>query len=225
MPPLIRLHNIFKSYSNKDAETFILKGISVTIYSGEMVAIVGASGSGKSTLMNILGFLDKADKGDYVFKQQNVANLDEDALASFRNQAIGFVFQQFNLLPRFSAKQNVALPLIYRHLKPSEIEERVMTALKRVGMDAFAERKPTQLSGGQQQRVAIARALVGDPQMILADEPTGALDSKTGATIMDLFLSLHAEGKTVLLVTHDHQIAAQCKRRITIVDGQIESLQ
>ncbi|MBA4696656.1 MAG: ABC transporter ATP-binding protein [Legionella sp.] len=222
---MIRLHNIFKSYSNKDAETFILKGISVTIYSGEMVAIVGASGSGKSTLMNILGFLDKADKGDYVFKQQNVANLDEDALASFRNQAIGFVFQQFNLLPRFSAKQNVALPLIYRHLKPSEIEERVMTALKRVGMDAFAERKPTQLSGGQQQRVAIARALVGDPQMILADEPTGALDSKTGATIMDLFLSLHAEGKTVLLVTHDHQIAAQCKRRITIVDGQIESLQ
>lgn len=225
MSPLIRLHNIFKSYSNKDAETFILKGISVTIYSGEMVAIVGASGSGKSTLMNILGFLDKADKGDYVFKQQNVANLDEDALASFRNQAIGFVFQQFNLLPRFSAKQNVALPLIYRHLKPSEIEERVMMALKRVGMDAFAERKPTQLSGGQQQRVAIARALVGDPQMILADEPTGALDSKTGATIMDLFLSLHAEGKTVLLVTHDHQIAAQCKRRITIVDGQIESLQ
>lgn len=219
---LISLNNIVKTYPSDGREVTILKGINLTIEEGELGAIVGASGSGKSTLMNILGFLDKADQGDYFFRQKNVAHLNDDALAAFRNQTIGFVFQQFNLLPRFNAKQNVALPLIYRYLKPAVIEERVMNALQRVGMADFADRKPSQLSGGQQQRVAIARALVGHPQLILADEPTGALDSKTGAAIMDLFLSLHAEGSTVILVTHDHHIAAQCNRCITMVDGQIE---
>ncbi|STX50007.1 ABC transporter ATP-binding protein [Legionella busanensis] len=220
--PLIQIKELVKNYSLGGVTSQVLKKVSLSVDSGELLAIVGASGSGKSTLMNIIGLLDKGDNGSYLLNQRNVAALNQDELAALRNLQIGFVFQQFNLLSRFTAKQNVALPLIYRkNMSASEIDERVMQALARVGMETFAERRPTQLSGGQQQRVAIARALVGEPQVILADEPTGALDSKTGTEVLNLFLTLHAEGRTIIMVTHDNHVAAQCKRRITIVDGQI----
>ena len=165
--------------------------------------------------------LDKAEGGEYLLGGENVAGLSDDQLAILRNQRIGFVFQQFNLLPRFSAAQNVALPLTYRNIHPELIKKRVSEVLARVGMQSFSAHRPTQLSGGQQQRVAIARALVGDPQVILADEPTGALDSHTGNEVMKLFLALHAEGRTIILVTHDEQVAARCGRRIILADGQI----
>lgn len=220
---LIELSNLIKSYQIGEVKSQILKQVSLTINQGELVAIVGASGSGKSTLMNIIGLLDKSDQGQYFLNQRDINGLNSDELAILRNQMIGFVFQQFNLLPRFSARQNVALPLIYRHLPATQIEQKVMAALNRVGMKAFADHKPLQLSGGQQQRVAIARALVGAPQVILADEPTGALDSRTGTEVMDLFLALHQEGRTIIMVTHDEHIASQCPRRITLADGQIMS--
>lgn len=195
--------------------------MSLEVKEAELLAIVGASGSGKSTLMNIIGLLDKADSGDYLLRERNIAGLDDDELAQLRNESIGFVFQQFNLLPRFNAEQNVGLPLTYRNLQPIEIKERVRDALGRVGMEDFAKHRPTQLSGGQQQRVAIARALVGEPQVILADEPTGALDSRTGTEVMKLFLNLHREGRTIIMITHDEQIAAQCGRQITLADGEV----
>lgn len=218
---LIQINNLIKSYTIADSSTQVLKRVSLTINRGELVAIVGASGSGKSTLMNIIGLLDKGDEGDYRLNGRQVAGLSVDELAILRNQQIGFVFQQFNLLPRFSARQNVALPLTYRQMSASDIEERVMHSLKRVGMDSFAHHKPMQLSGGQQQRVAIARALVTEPQVLLADEPTGALDSRTGSEVLKLFLELHAEGRTIIMVTHDEHVAKRCARRITLADGQI----
>lgn len=221
--PLLTLHNIIKKYRIGMVESTILKDISLTVNAGDMLAIVGASGSGKSTLMNIIGLLDKPDSGDYFLQGADVASLNDDELATLRNQRIGFVFQQFNLLPRFSAEQNVALPLTYRNVPPATIKRQVLDGLARVGMQKFAAHCPTQLSGGQQQRIAIARALIGEPQVILADEPTGALDSATGKDIMNLFLELHAEGRTIILVTHDDQVAALCNRRITLVDGQIET--
>lgn len=220
---LICLKNMVKTYAIDGVVSQVLKEVSLTVDKGELLAIVGASGSGKSTLMNIIGLLDKGDSGEYWLNQENIAMLSEDDLAILRNQQIGFVFQQFNLLPRFSAKQNVALPLSYRSGCAKEIEHRVMQALTRVGMQRFAGHRPTQLSGGQQQRVAIARALIGEPQMILADEPTGALDSKTGREVLDLFHELHAEGRTIILVTHDEAVAAACARRITMADGQVIS--
>jgi putative ABC transport system ATP-binding protein len=220
---LLTLHNIIKKYSIGAVESTILKGISLTVNEGDMLAIVGASGSGKSTLMNIIGLLDKPDSGNYSLQGADVAGLNDDELATLRNQRIGFVFQQFNLLPRFSAEQNVALPLTYRNVSPATIKRQVLDGLARVGMQQFAAHCPTQLSGGQQQRIAIARALIGEPQVILADEPTGALDSNTGKDIMNLFLELHAEGRTIILVTHDEQVAKRCNRRITLVDGQIET--
>ncbi|MFC3908267.1 ABC transporter ATP-binding protein [Legionella dresdenensis] len=220
---LIEIKDIVKSYTIGGVTSQVLKQVSLTVNDGDMLAIVGASGSGKSTLMNIIGLLDKADEGDYLLKQRNIRDLNEDELALLRNQHIGFVFQQFNLLPRFTARQNVALPLIYRNTVPAEIERLVTEALARVGMAAYGDHKPTQLSGGQQQRVAIARALVGKPQVILADEPTGALDSRTGTEVMSLFLDLHREGRTLIMVTHDSHVAAQCARQITIADGQIVS--
>jgi putative ABC transport system ATP-binding protein len=219
--PLIALQDIAKTYQIGDTKSKVLKEVSLTINEGELVAIVGASGSGKSTLMNIIGLLDKADAGNYLLQGRNTANLNDDALAALRNQTIGFVFQQFNLLPRFNTIQNVALPLTYRNATANETKERVQHALARVGMQAFAEHKPLQLSGGQQQRVAIARALVGEPRVILADEPTGALDSRTGTEVMELFLALNQEGRTIIMVTHDEQVAALCARRITLADGQI----
>ena len=219
--PLISLTNIEKKYQIGDLESTVLKKVSLDVNEGEMLAIVGASGSGKSTLMNIIGLLDKAEGGEYVLGGQNVAGLTPDALAILRNQRIGFVFQQFNLLPRFTAAQNIALPLTYRNIHPRLINQRVSEVMARVGMESFSAHRPTQLSGGQQQRVAIARALVGEPQVLLADEPTGALDSQTGRDIMKLFLALHAEGRTIILVTHDEQVASRCERRITLADGQI----
>lgn len=220
---LIKLTDIVKTYHLEDVSTTVLKNVSLSVNAGDLLAIVGASGSGKSTLMNIIGLLDKADAGTYLLNQRSVAGLTSDETAELRNQSIGFVFQQFNLLPRFSALQNVALPLTYRGVSPHEINDKVMDALSRVGMAQYARHRPMQLSGGQQQRVAIARALVTEPKVILADEPTGALDSRTGKDVMDLFLALHEEGRTLILVTHDEQIAQQCKRRITLADGIVVS--
>lgn len=218
---LIALTHIVKKYQIGLVESVVLKGVSLTIKAGELLAIVGASGSGKSTLMNLIGLLDKACCGQYLLQGRNISGLSDDELALLRNQSIGFIFQQFNLLPRFSALQNVALPLTYRNLSPRLIKQMAFEALERVGMHAFAEHRPTQLSGGQQQRVAIARALVGDPHVILADEPTGALDSATSKDIMSLFLTLHDAGRTLILITHDEQIARQCARKIVLADGDI----
>ncbi|CZG72697.1 TPA: ABC transporter ATP-binding protein [Legionella pneumophila] len=219
--PLIQLSDLVKTYHLEGISTTVLKAVSLTVNEGDLLAIVGASGSGKSTLMNIIGLLDKPDAGTYTLNNRNVASLSDDEAADLRNQNIGFVFQQFNLLPRFTAMQNVALPLTYRGVNPTLIKEKVEQALDKVGMLQYIRHRPTQLSGGQQQRVAIARALVTDPQVILADEPTGALDSRTGSEVMNLFLALHQEGRTIIMVTHDEHVAAQCKRRITLADGAI----
>ncbi|MFI4962493.1 MAG: ABC transporter ATP-binding protein, partial [Legionellales bacterium] len=205
--PLIVLTDLVKQYHLEGISSTVLKKVSLQVNQGDLLAIVGASGSGKSTLMNIIGLLDKADTGTYLLKNKNVNEYSDDDRADLRNQSIGFVFQQFNLLPRFTALHNVALPLTYRGISSSEIKIRVMDSLKRVGMDAYAHHRPMQLSGGQQQRVAIARALVTEPKVLLADEPTGALDSRTGTEVMNLFLALHAEGRTIILVTHDAHIA------------------
>ena len=218
---LICLTNVVKKYRIGAVDSTVLKEISLNITEGEMLAIVGASGSGKSTLMNIIGLLDKPDSGQYALRGQDVNRLSSDERASLRNRSIGFIFQQFNLLPRFTAAQNVALPLTYRNLLPHQIKRLALTALEQVGMADFAERCPTQLSGGQQQRVSIARALVADPHLILADEPTGALDSVTGKEIMALFEALHSMGRTFIVVTHDEHVAERCSRRITLADGEI----
>lgn len=219
--PIMTLRDIVKTYHLEGISTTVLKEVSLTVHEGDLLAIVGASGSGKSTLMNIIGLLDKADSGTYLLKDRNVAALTDDDSALLRNQNIGFVFQQFNLLPRFTAHQNVALPLVYRGTEAVEMKERVQAALAHVGMDRYAHHRPTQLSGGQQQRVAIARALVTEPQVILADEPTGALDSRTGTEVMNLFLSLHAQGRTIIMITHDEHVASLCPRRITLADGAV----
>lgn len=220
---LIKITQLVKTYHLEGISSTVLKEVSLTVNEGDLLAIVGASGSGKSTLMNIIGLLDKADSGSYLLRNRNVEGLTDDESADLRNQSIGFVFQQFNLLPRFTALQNVALPLTYRGTSPAEIKERCLRALERVGMHTYARHRPTQLSGGQQQRVAIARALVTEPSVILADEPTGALDSRTGSEVMNLFLALHSEGRTIIMVTHDEHVAAQCKRRITLADGVVVS--
>lgn len=219
--PLIHLRDLVKTYHLEGISTTVLKEVSLAVHQGDLLAIVGASGSGKSTLMNIIGLLDKPDSGSYILQNKDVAGLSDDEAADLRNQSIGFVFQQFNLLPRFTALQNVALPLTYRGTNAAEIKEKVLHVLERVGMAKYARHRPTQLSGGQQQRIAIARALVTEPQVLLADEPTGALDSRTGTEVMNLFLALHAEGRTIIMVTHDEQVAAQCKRRITLADGVV----
>jgi putative ABC transport system ATP-binding protein len=219
--PLIQITDLVKTYHLEGISSTVLKHVSLEVQRGDLLAIVGASGSGKSTLMNIIGLLDKADSGLYTLKQKNVASLTDDESAVLRNRHIGFVFQQFNLLPRFTAMQNVALPLTYRGVSSEEIKARVLAVLDKVGMKSYARHRPMQLSGGQQQRIAIARALVTEPEVLLADEPTGALDSKTGAEVMNLFLSLHAEGRTIILVTHDEHIATQCKKTITLVDGAV----
>lgn len=218
---LVCMKAIEKSYALQGRSLPVLKKISLEVKKGEMVAIIGSSGSGKSTLMNLIGLLDTADAGQYFLQGQDVSLLSEDSRATLRNQAIGFVFQQFHLLPGFNALDNVALPLTYRHLSDNERMERARAALKQVQMQEYASHLPGQLSGGQQQRVAIARALVTEPGLILADEPTGALDSKTGDSIMDLFESLHQQGATLVIVTHDPKIAARCQRKICIADGEI----
>lgn len=222
MPILIELRNIIKSYHVADSETTILKGIDFELHYGERVAIMGASGSGKSTLMNILGLLDRPTSGQYLIGNRDVSSISENERASLRNETIGFVFQAFFLLPRLTIIQNVGLPLHYRGWKEVDIHPLALKMLEKVGLAHLAHQRPNQLSGGQQQRAAIARALVGSPKVILADEPTGALDVQTGQMIMDLFIELNEkEHVTTVLVTHDPGIAAQCKRVVHIRDGLV----
>ncbi len=200
-----------------------LSGVTLDIARGEYAAIVGPSGSGKSTLMNILGGLDRPTGGQYLFEGDNVEEFDDDLLAEFRNQRIGFVFQSFQLLPRLTAVQNVELPMVYGGLAPAERRKRAADLLARIGLGERLGHRPTQLSGGQQQRVAIARALANEPDLLLADEPTGALDQATGQEVLALFETLHGEGLTLLVVTHDHDVAARAERRISFRDGKVIS--
>lgn len=218
---MILIENLYKIYKMGDSEVHALDGVSLHIRPHEFVAIIGPSGSGKSTLMNMIGCLDVPTSGKYFLNGQDVSNLTDDQQATIRNKTIGFIFQQYNLLPKLSARENVELPLIYRGVPADERRELAMNALKRVGMAERAEHMPKELSGGQQQRVSIARALAGKPPLILADEPTGALDSRTGAELMVMLKELHEEGNTIVLITHDSNIARQAKRVVRIQDGKI----
>jgi len=221
--PLIRLDNIRKSYFMGKQELPVLKGVSLDILRNEYVALMGPSGSGKSTLMNILGCLDSPTAGTYVLNGQDVSKMADDSLADVRNIEIGFVFQQFNLLPRLTAAENVALPLVYAGIPRRQRMERAMAVLEKVSLTDRSHHKPNELSGGQCQRVAIARALINNPSLILADEPTGNLDSKTSVEIMDIFTSIRSGGNTVVLVTHEEDIAKYAHRIVRLRDGIIES--
>ena len=218
---LIEARGITKVYSMGDQTVHALRGVSLDIAEGDFVAIMGASGSGKSTLMNILGCLDLPTEGQYRLAGESVESMEADQLASIRNRRIGFVFQQFNLLPRTSALENVELPMVYGGIKAAERHERAKASLAKVGLGERMMHTPAELSGGQQQRVAIARALVNNPQLILADEPTGALDSQTSEDIMHLLTDLNQQGMTVVLVTHEADIAAWARRKIIFKDGHI----
>ena len=220
---MIELKNIYKIYGDGDGEIRALDGVSLTINEGEFVAIVGQSGSGKSTCMNIIGCLDVPTSGEYHLNGVDVSTMKDDELAAVRNKMIGFIFQQYNLIPKLSVLENVELPLIYRGMSPKERHDRALNALDRVGLKDRAKKMPSQLSGGQQQRVSIARALAGDPSLMLADEPTGALDSKTGKEVLEFLKKLNEQGNTIVMITHDNTIAAQAKRIIRIQDGKIIS--
>jgi putative ABC transport system ATP-binding protein len=220
-PPLVEFRSIAKVYAMGEVEVHALREVSFTLHAGEMVAVMGASGSGKSTLLNVLGTLDRPTRGRYLLDGEPVEDLDELELAALRNRKIGFVFQSFNLLPRDSALHNVELPMVYAGLGPSERRRRALAALERVGLADRVHHLPNQLSGGQQQRVSIARAIVNQPRMLLADEPTGALDSATTEQVMDLFCSLHRQGMTVVVVTHDANIARYAERVVSFRDGRI----
>ena len=221
--PVIRMENILKTYYlGKPNELEILHGINLTVNKGEFVSIVGESGSGKSTLMNIIGVLDRQTQGDYYLEGQDVNGMSDEVRSAIRNRRIGFVFQNFNLLPRANALKNVMVPLLYGEEHSKNGKEHAMEMLKMVGMEDRADHRPNELSGGQKQRVAIARAMINDPAIILADEPTGALDSKTGHMVMDLFHKLHEEqGKTIVLITHSQELAQETERIVTLLDGQI----
>lgn len=223
MNSIIELENIRKSYFMGKMELKVLKGISVEVFKNEYVALMGPSGSGKSTLMNILGCLDSPTAGRYILNGKDVSKMPDDELADVRNKEIGFVFQQFNLLPRLTAAENVALPLVYNGSPKKIRTELALEMLNRVGLSDRSHHKPNELSGGQNQRVAIARALVNNPSIILADEPTGNLDSKTSVEIMRIFDKIQAEGNTVILVTHEEEIAHYAHRIIRLKDGLIES--
>lgn len=220
---VIHLNNIRKSYFLGKNILPVLKGINLEIGRNEYVALMGPSGSGKSTLMNILGCLDSPTEGSYILNGQDVSTMEDNALALVRNKEIGFVFQQFNLMPRLNALENVAIPLIYGGVSKKEREEKAMMMLEKVGLGDRHKHRPNELSGGQCQRVAIARALVNDPSLILADEPTGNLDSKTSKEIMEIFGKIHDSGNTVVLVTHEEDIADYAKRIVRLLDGLIES--
>ena len=221
---MIQLKDVCKFYQVGDDKVRALDHASLHIKPHEFVSIIGPSGSGKSTLMNIIGCLDVADAGEYLLDGLPIEAYSESELARIRNQKIGFVFQSFNLIPKLSAEENVELPLIYQKVKKSERQQRVKEALERVGLSHRAKHLPTELSGGQQQRVAVARALVTNPSLILADEPTGNLDSKTTKEIMGMFHELHQQGNTIVLITHDNDIAKQAARVIHILDGQISEV-
>jgi len=223
MQSIIHLEDIRKSYYLGRNELQVLKGISLDIFKNEYVALMGPSGSGKSTLMNILGCLDSPSGGKYLLNNKDVSRMPDNDLAEVRNKEIGFVFQQFNLLPRLTAAENVALPLVYSGIGKKERNERAMEVLRRVKLDDRSHHKPNELSGGQAQRVAIARALINNPSIILADEPTGNLDSKTSYEIMDILSKIHIEGNTVILVTHEEDISLYAHRIIRLRDGVIES--
>ena len=218
---MIRIKDLSKCYRIGDEEVHALDHASLHVSPGEFVGIIGPSGSGKSTLMNIIGCLDVADSVEYLLDGIPIENYSENELAHIRNRKIGFVFQSFNLIPKLTAEENVELPLIYQGIKKEERTERVAAALERVKLGKRANHFPTELSGGQQQRVAIARAIVTRPSLILADEPTGNLDSKTTVEIMDIFHELHSQGNTIVLITHDDSVAAQAGRRVRILDGHL----
>ncbi|MBX7122868.1 MAG: ABC transporter ATP-binding protein [Opitutaceae bacterium] len=221
MKAVVQLDNIHKTYSNGEVEVHAVRGINLTIESGEFVAIMGASGSGKSTLMNVLGCLDRPSKGRYLLDGVDTSDLDRNERADLRNQKLGFVFQGFNLLARTTALENVELPMLYnpRRIPSREKRKRALDALEIVGLAERADHLPNQLSGGQQQRVAIARALVNNPQILLADEPTGNLDSKTSVEVMGVFQKLNERGITIVMVTHELDIAKYCKRNLIVRDG------
>jgi len=221
MAEILTMQNICKSYYMNEEELEVLHNINLTIQTGEFLSILGPSGSGKSTMMNIIGCLDVPSSGNYLLSGNDINDLDEISLAKVRNKEIGFVFQSFQLLPRMSALQNVELPLIYSGLSASERQKRAKAILDRVGLSDKMRNLPNQLSGGQQQRVAIARALVTEPSILLADEPTGALDQKTGAQVMELFEEINKDGRTIIMITHDKHIASHAKRVVNILDGYL----
>jgi putative ABC transport system ATP-binding protein len=220
---LIETRDLWKTYVMGDEEIHALRGVSIEIQRGEYVAIMGPSGSGKSTLMNLIGCLDTPSKGSYLLNDKEVASMNDDELARIRNEEIGFVFQTFNLLPRATALRNVELPLVYAGVAAKEREKRAREALDKVELSGRMGHRPNELSGGQRQRVAVARALVNNPSILLADEPTGNLDSKTGLEIMGLFERLHASGNTIVLVTHEADVAANALRAVHIRDGRVEN--
>ena len=222
---MIQLKDICKYYQVGDDRVRALDHATLRVFPGEFVSIIGPSGSGKSTMMNIIGCLDIADAGEYLLDGLPIESYSENQLAKIRNEKIGFVFQQYNLIPKLTAEENVELPLIYQKVPKKERMERVKEALDKVNMYPRAKHLPTELSGGQQQRVSIARAIVTRPKLILADEPTGALDSKTSREIIDIFHDLHRQGNTIVLITHDGSIAKQAQRSIHILDGQISEVQ
>lgn len=219
---MLKLKEIHKSYQQGSQEFPILKGIDLHVKEGDFLAIMGPSGSGKSTLMNIIGCLDKANAGTYHIEGTDVSNLSDNQLSDLRNQKIGFVFQNFNLMPKLTACQNVELPLTYMKIPKKERRERAMEMLRLVGLEERSEFKSMELSGGQKQRVAIARALVTNPSFILGDEPTGALDTKTSVQIMELFKQFNEAGKTIVIITHEPEVAQMCKKTVVLRDGNIE---
>ncbi|MCK0108512.1 ABC transporter ATP-binding protein [Flavobacteriaceae bacterium S0825] len=218
---MLKINQLHKSYPIGDSSLHVLKGIDLEVEAGEMVAIMGSSGSGKSTLLNIIGMLDEADSGDYILDGVPIKNLNEKKAAIYRNKFLGFIFQSFNLINYKNALENVALPLYYQGLKRKERQEKGKFHLKKVGLLDWAHHLPSELSGGQKQRVAIARALAADPKLLLADEPTGALDTTTSYEIMEFLQQLNDEGKTILIVTHEEDIAEMCKRVVRLRDGVI----
>ncbi|MBU5228157.1 ABC transporter ATP-binding protein [Clostridium senegalense] len=219
---MIKLTDIDKFYNTGDEKFQALKSINITIDKGEFLAIMGPSGSGKSTLMKILGLLDKKFDGSYTFLDKEIATFSDDELSRFRNEKIGFIFQDFNLIKRLSIKENIEIPMLYRGHRIKETKSRVKELLKKVNLESKINKYPTELSGGQQQRVSIARALVNNPEIIIADEPTGALDSHTSKEIMDIFKELNKEGITIILITHDINVARKANRVMTIFDGELK---
>lgn len=219
---MIELKNISKSYNLGEQELKVLDNINFKVQKGEFVSIIGPSGSGKSTMMNILGLLDVADSGEYLLDNRSIKDANDSILADIRNKKIGFIFQSFNLLLKMNALENVQVPLMYRGMNKKESQKRAYEILEKVGLKGREKHMPSQLSGGQQQRVAIARALIGEPEIILADEPTGALDSKTGNEVMELLQELNREGQTIILITHDISIANRANRIVKMMDGKLE---